>query len=796
MCGLSGGLPVSRLSRRARIFAAITLVLAAAVSIGAFAAFNPFKSRAASQTSEPGVIAAQMKGDVAYSPLAAKQDGLRQAGLAAKAKGQASGKTYKGANGQYVQLAREGEDAILAVLGEFSNTAHPTYGGLAGPQHNQIPQPDRNVDNSTIWTSDFSQAHYQDMLFSDTPGTSTMRNFYLEASSGRYAVHGGVSNWGTVTYNEARYGTNACGSIVCSTVWRFVNESADSWANTMSAADLNAYLASFDQQDRYDYDNDGNFNEPDGYIDHFESIHAGEGEETGGGAQGANAIWSHRWYAYQAANGPDGAGPHGFGGVRIGGSNYWIGDYTIQPENGGVGVFSHEFGHDLGLPDEYDTSGNTGGAENGTGWWTIMSQGSYGTQNNTDLGTAPVHFNAWDKFQLGWLNYDVAFTGQHKEVKLAPAETNTKQAQGLFVVLPDKQVTSNIGAGYGGSGYFYHSGSGNNLNNTMTRPITLGAGPISLSFQGRWQIETCWDYAYVEVSTDGGATFSSIPTDASTTDNEHGQNQGNGITGTSGSPKVCDAFGTPLWTPVTADLSAYANQSIQLRFRYWTDGAAVGQGFGVDNIAITGLATDDAETTPTPNWTFAGFVRTTGTTVTPYFNAYVAEFRQYRGFDQSLQSGPYNFTGASFVEHFPYQDGLLVSYWDSSFSDNNVGDHPGGGLILPIDSHPGILHWSNGGVGSVARPRIQAYDATFSLGATDAISLHAGPGGSTLTQASQAGVSTFNDNSSYWVNGDPGDAAGNTRYQSEWNSVNTPHTGTQIRIQSIDSTGFMQVRVN
>jgi len=359
--------------------------------------------------------------------------------------------------------------------------------------------------------------------------------------------------------------------------------------------------------------------------------------------------------------------------------------------------------------------------------------------------------------------------------------------------LPDKQVTTNIGSAYAGS-YFYHSGSGNDLDNNMTRPITLGAGPITLSFQARYQTETCWDYAYLEVSTNGGASFSSIPTSVSTNLNENGQNFGNGITGTSGSGHVCDQFFTPVWVPVTADLSAYANSTIQLRFRYWTDGAVVGQGFGVDDIAITGQATDGAETDP--GWTYAGFSRTTGTTVTPYFNAYVAEFRQYRGYDRSLQSGPYNFTGATFVEHFPYQDGLLISYWDSSFSDNNVGDHPGGGLILPIDSHPGILHWSNGGVGSVARPRIQSYDATFTLAPTDAITLHNGPGGSTLTVPSQAGGSTFNDNNSYWVNGDPGDAAGNTRYQSEWNSVNNPHTGTTIRIQNIDSAGFMQVRVN
>jgi len=47
---------------------------------------------------------------------------------------------------------------------------------------------------------------------------------------------------------------------------------------------IKAYLAQFDKVDRYDFDNDGNFSVPDGYIDHFQAIHAGEGEEAGGGA--------------------------------------------------------------------------------------------------------------------------------------------------------------------------------------------------------------------------------------------------------------------------------------------------------------------------------------------------------------------------------------------------------------------------------------------------------------------------------------------------------------------------------
>ena len=52
---------------------------------------------------------------------------------------------------------------------------------------------------------------------------------------------------------------------------------------------------------------------------------------------------------------------------------------------------------------------------------------------------------AWEKFQLGWLNYEVAYAGEKSEHKLGPMEYNTKQAQGLFVILPKKAVVTNIG---------------------------------------------------------------------------------------------------------------------------------------------------------------------------------------------------------------------------------------------------------------------------------------------------------------------------------------------------------------
>ena len=774
-------------------------------------------SASAPPRDDEGSTATVGTADYIPSPQTERQNALKQKAqemvLAGEVTPTGDNKVVKVAKGQFVELAFEGEDQILTLLAEFGD-ADPTHNhGAAlgnithtgdGYTHNSIPEPDRTVDNSTIWQPDFSQAYYDNLLYNKGKNPS-MANWYLEQSSGRYSVDGAVGDWVTVPNNPAAYGSNYCGSIVCTRdIGRFVEDQADTWwtqlvAKQGSEAAANAFLATFDIWDRYDFDGDGNFDEPDGYIDHFQSVHASEGEETGGGALGENAIWSHRSFVNSIPFGADGPSPGGvlnaFGGARIGTSNYWIGDYTIEPENGGVGVFAHEFAHDLNIPDLYDTSGNTGGAENGTAWWTVMSQGSYGSVNGTDLGSAPTHFGAWEKFQLGWLNYEVGRTGQNRSFRLGPAATNTKQAQGLFVVLPPKEVSTFVGDPFEGE-FFYHSGSGNDLDNTMTRPITLGATPGNLSFQARYHIEPCWDYAYVQVSTDGGSTWTNLDTSASTDDNTNGQNFGNGITGISGTPLVCDddLSPVPVWTNVTADLSAYANSTIQLRFRYWTDVAAVGDGMAIDNILIDG-ALDGGETDP--GWTFDGWTRTTGTITTLFNHFYLAEFRQYRGYDTALKVGPYNFVDAesptigNLVEHFPYQDGLLVSYWDTSQADNNVGDHPGEGLILPIDANPGTLHWSDG---STARPRIQSYDATFGLWATDPLSLNLP--GLTLNAPSRPAVSVFNDTNSYWVNGDPGDAPADGRYQSEWNSVNVPQTGTTIEVVSVGGKGsFMQVHV-
>ncbi len=158
-------------------------------------------------------------------PLGAEQAALRQEGLQMVLDGErmkrANG-TVRVKKGHFVELDRLGEDTIWTVLGEFGDDVNPTYGGAVGPLHNEIPKPNRKYDNSTIWTSDFSQAYFDTLLFSEKKNAISMRNFYLEQSSGRYTVNGTVEDWVQVPGNAANYGANYCGDIVCARTWLFV----------------------------------------------------------------------------------------------------------------------------------------------------------------------------------------------------------------------------------------------------------------------------------------------------------------------------------------------------------------------------------------------------------------------------------------------------------------------------------------------------------------------------------------------------------------------------------------------
>ncbi|MER7539101.1 immune inhibitor A domain-containing protein [Streptomyces sp. NPDC097704] len=744
-------------------------------------------------------------------PYSDQQEQQRKAALEAVLNGDAKVENRGGSQvvklgaKKYVELGREKTDKIFTILVEFGDQVDnttlvdrkdddtpdlkPKYGGTPGPLHNSIAQPDRAHDNSTAWQADYNQKHFQDLYFgtgknADGSPKHSMKTYYERTSSGRYSVDGAVSDWVKVPYNEARYGSNYCGQTNCANVWDTVRDGVTAWVADQKAkgqtdAQIKAQLASYDQWDRYDFDGDGNFNEPDGYIDHFQIVHAGEDESAGGGAEGKNALWAHRWYAYGTNAGKTGPENNKAGGTPIGDTGIWVGDYTMQPENGGLGVFAHEYGHDLGLPDNYDTAGG----ENSTGFWDLMSSGSWLGQGKDAIGDLPGDMSAWDKLQLGWLNYAKVNDwqrGTKTTHKLGVSEYNTKNPQALLVELPKKQVTTDIVAPAEGASQWW-SNMGDDLKNTLTRSVDLtGKTSASLELQGWYDIEAEYDYLYAEVSTDGGATWKALEGTADGVAIPKDASGAPGLTGASDTHKK-----------LVYDLGAYAGKKFDLRFRYQTDGGAGGKGFTADAINLTAdgasVLADGAENGDN-GWVAKGFSRVGKGFTKEYEQYYLAENRQYVSYDTTLKTGPYNFgfTGdkASWVEHYAYQNGLLIWKWDLSQKDNNTSQHPGSGLILPIDSHPSPLKWSNG---DLMRARVQSYDSPFTIARTDGFQLH--NKGVATWVPSQAGNPTFDDRKGvYWFAENPRAGVQVTDTNTKIQVVKEPKDGQTITVQVGPST--------
>ena len=225
--------PVHSWRRQALGLLATTSLLAGGLAASAPAQAAAVNTAAAGSTAAPqaGNEAPRGKGQShnLRSPMAVKQDALRQRALQKKlhgdrsaqgkvarldavpaagavGKGQGAAKSAAKAESQFVKLQQEGSDRIFVVLAEFGDKRHPSFcdstapGSCAypsdgsakkytGPQHNQIPKPDRKVDNSTLWKPDYNQAHFKDMYF------NRMADYYERQSSGRYTVKGDVTEW-------------------------------------------------------------------------------------------------------------------------------------------------------------------------------------------------------------------------------------------------------------------------------------------------------------------------------------------------------------------------------------------------------------------------------------------------------------------------------------------------------------------------------------------------------------------------------------------------------------------------
>ena len=142
------------------------------------------------------------------------------------------------------------------------------------------------------------------------------------------------------------------------------------------------------------------------------------------------------------------------------------------------------------------------------------------------------------------------------------------------------------------------SNDGDGIDTTLTRRFDLtGVDAATLRFNIWYAVEEDWDFAYVEVSDDGGDTWTILDTTLTTNENPNGTSFGPGITGESNG-----------WVEDSVDLTPYAGSEVLVRFEYVTDDAVNGRGLCLDDFAVEEIGwTDDAE--DDGGWEANGFAR-------------------------------------------------------------------------------------------------------------------------------------------------------------------------------------------
>ncbi len=226
---------------------------------------------------------------------------------------------------------------------------------------------------------------YDDLMFSHgVLPTGSLAEYYEEISYGVFSPAGTVTVWIEAPepysyYTNGNYGFGG-----------YPNNSQGLLEDCVELLDP---MLDFSQ-----FDNNG-----DGYAEGIFLVHAGPGaEETGD----PNDIWSHAWYYSVATD--DGVS---------------TGRYSVEPEelyDGSlirIGVFCHEYGHVLGLPDLYDTDGSS----EGIGVYCLMAGGSWGALPGNP--ERPTHMCAEMKRRLGWLD-PVSLTTPSPGLSILPSATN------------------------------------------------------------------------------------------------------------------------------------------------------------------------------------------------------------------------------------------------------------------------------------------------------------------------------------------------------------------------------------
>ena len=228
-------------------------------------------------------------------------------------------------------------------------------------------------------TTYFNASNIDELLFGNN-SSGSMRDYFNEISYGNFQLDGTVGGW---------YQSSLSQSQAVENVRQYVAEIA-------SLADSDFDFGQFDNDGP---DNIPNSGDDDGYVDGIAVVYPGC-------LSGAQNLWAH-----QSSLGGD---QYVTNDQTPNGQYIIVNSYMVCPELPGsntcittdlspMGLYSHEFGHILGLPDLYDRDDSDGDSE-GVGEWCLMASGNWLGW----YGDTPAHMSAWCKIEMGWIEPTVS----------------------------------------------------------------------------------------------------------------------------------------------------------------------------------------------------------------------------------------------------------------------------------------------------------------------------------------------------------------------------------------------------
>ena len=256
------------------------------------------------------------------------------------------------------------------------------------------------ADSTFRFTHDDFDAWLNEEGYSKNGATGSVRDYYADNSMQQYVPNFHVVGPYTLAHPTAYYaGNDASGSDQDP---RAMVKEACLLAK-QNNPELNFGI----------FDNDG-----DGLIDNCYIIYAGYSEAS---TANDDDMWPHSWYM--------GDDKFNIDGVTI--NNYscsaeLVGQpgLPLLPTMDGIGTFTHEFGHVLGLKDMYDTDDYVGGYGIDPGSYSLYASGSYNNNSRT-----PPYLMAFERMQLGWMvegspAADLKLLNKPEDVQLPSLATN------------------------------------------------------------------------------------------------------------------------------------------------------------------------------------------------------------------------------------------------------------------------------------------------------------------------------------------------------------------------------------